>query len=320
MPDGHRIYGAIGDLLHAPLFGLLTFGLLGVIERLWPIAGWTRSLLLRTILVGAAVFIVSVGVEIAQEWFGRTGTLHDAVSNAAGISAACGLFVLWRSRSVPHGRVADSPRRRRLTALVLAGVMVSMTIGWYEPISRLKDITDVYRKFPLLGSFESKYELQRWHFRAVHPRRTSESPADGKACLEMVVKGVAGEPGPDTCGTTLFELDHDWSDMAELTLSLRVDSNSPTGKSADPVRVLIKVVDAAALDPDKDAFQAHLNLACGGWEQIKITRDDITGYFSDRVIDLSQIRYLDVFLIQPPTQSRWWLDDIRLTMREDESN
>src|SRR6056297_892652 len=101
MPFHGRTATAVGDLVHAPLFGSLALGWLWGWQCLRPLepraaspstppatGPLLRGLLVRGLLVWIALSGFGAVMEVAQDGMGRSMSRHDAIANALGALAA----------------------------------------------------------------------------------------------------------------------------------------------------------------------------------------------------------------------------------------
>ena len=72
LPNIGRAGEAMGDLVHAPLFGGLALGLLCLLGNLWPLNHGRKSLVLRCTFVFACMVTFGVGIELVQHFSGRS--------------------------------------------------------------------------------------------------------------------------------------------------------------------------------------------------------------------------------------------------------
>lgn len=304
--------GAIGDMTHAPLFGGLMWGLLIWMQSARPHAVGSLNFWGRSGLAGLALFAISLLVEVIQKSFGRSASVQDAMSNGLGILAAIALFVAWRIHRERQTSPSQYPSNSMKTPLpsvaLVSGAMVCLAICWWDPVQKLNDVVNVHRRFPMLSSFETPYELQRWYFRGVQRSLTDQNVREGNHCLEMVVRGPSDKLRRSLCGCTLFEMHGDWSDMNRLRMDVRFVSSS----DAPILDFLIKVVDQDHTSSDDDCFRELVTVSAGDWHTLSFSREAILAGPAGRKMDLTRIRYLDVFPESPHGQTKIWIDNVRL--------
>lgn len=314
LPFRHRAVGAVGDLCHAPLFGGLTWLALVWLGRWHPIVGQPWSLSWRVVGVSAGVFTLGLMAEWAQGHLGRSAAWHDAVANGWGIAAAATLFGTQAA-----GRTGAGSWGWICRAAGWAAAAVMLAFAWVGPLTVLADVLAKHRQFPLLASFESEVELQRWYFRHASAslvaqqegarqeriqREAVEEVPHGRSMLRMNLRPA------DIAGGTLFELPADWSAMEQLKLEVRL-----SGEYREPTaQLLIKVADTRTADFETDVFREIIRIGRGRWQTISIPRHALSQGPDQRRLDLRRVRYLDLFLVSPVEPVELDVDHVRLTL------
>lgn len=206
-PEGTRIWSAIFDAGHAPLFGGIALMVLGLSRRLCA----TR--LSAPAHYGVA-FAVSLALGVASEalqfFLPRDSDPADVLRNAAGALA----FLAVHAALEPQ-RVLIRRRSRRVAAatvgvLVLAAVLVPV-------VAALDSYTGRDRAFPVLCDFESRWcrdfvKNRRSTVRFVEPPASWPAPAP-RSVARVLLSPSRGpnvsieEPRPDWSGFTTLALD-----------------------------------------------------------------------------------------------------------------
>ena len=296
VPFVGRVAVAIGDLVHAPLFALLTWGLLTVIERIRPLQS-RLSLLVRSVVVLLALFAFGVLVEVMQAYSGRNFAIHDAVANGLGIVAA--LCVYWYSRLARLGHNEFFFR-----GMFVAIATAAMVVAWWSPIAILYDVVEKHRRFPLLASFESDTELQRFYFRDCEWRRTHQDATDGSHSMQVTFHPT------DYPAATMIELIPDWSGMQTLELDITADDSQWDPRAL----VLLKVIDVHRQRGSTDMYRHRWQMRPGQRKHIRITREELADGPDTRQLDLSQIRYVELTVLDADREMTMRVDAIRLTL------
>ena len=299
VPFVGRVSVAVGDMVHAPLFGGLALGTLVLLQLVRPIHDFNLELLLRSLLVFAIVSGLGVGIEYAQASLGRTATVHDAVSNGLGVLTA----VLWYSG---HLLRRLQPNRRALPWSFAISGLAMIAISWWAPVMMLRDAIAVHREFPKLASFESYAELQRLYFRECKGKLTTDHVTDGGLALEVEYEAT---PYP---AATLVELHQDWTKVETLSIDVTlVESNS-----ADEAHLMLKVYDREHNGMHQDTFRQNYRLVRGVPTTITINREELLGGPDDRRLNISQVLYVDLLLIKPPNPTCLVFDHMRLKLND----
>jgi hypothetical protein len=109
-------------------------------------------------------------------------------------------------------------------------------------------------------------------------------------------------------GCTCFEMHGDWSTMQALMLDIRLDDEHP-----HPTAVLtIQIVDDRHEDPDAGHFGKSVVLDRGQWKTIDLSRSEIIQTDRENRLDLARIRFLDLFFLSPPVETKVFIDNVRI--------
>ena len=290
-----RIGTALGDLAHAPLFGGIALGIFCLLDRFRPLPGPGVSLAVRSMLVLVGLFAFGVAIELTQQFFGRSAAVHDAVANGLGILAAT--FWVW-ARSFPPDRWW-SPR------ILLSSAGFLLAIAWWNPLMILRDVVRVHWDFPMLASFESREELKRWYLRECEARLSRQDATSGNHSMEVIFQPTSYP------GTTLVEMQSDWSAMKTLELDVVLDP-SYSGRS---VRFMLKVIDKLHQNNHEDAFRGTWTLEVGQPQRIRVTREEVVRGPDDRELDLSKVEAVDLLLLEPGETTKVRFDRLKLTLQ-----
>lgn len=295
IPFKGRATVALGDLVHAPLFGGLALAVLLIWNHVRPLAKNSIPMLRRCVLVGFLMFGFGLTIEFVQSAFGRTGNLGDAVNNGLGITAA--LICYWAWNLQRRQRTRWMPRAMFVTAGML------MSIAWWIPVTLLHDTRAVYANFPMLADFETRIQLSRFYFRECRGNLSRQDTTDGGYSMEVNYEAT---PYP---AATLIELQGDWSSMKTLEVDATLDESYP---DAD-VRFMLKVIDELHATPHTDTFRREWKLERGKTTRISVTREDILAGPDDRETDLTRVQYVDLMLLEPVEPTKVRFDALHLT-------
>ncbi|MEM9587335.1 MAG: hypothetical protein AAGA03_08630 [Planctomycetota bacterium] len=297
LPFGHRIFSVLGDLCHAPLFAALTLGGLRLARR----AGWLPHSDGRSVVasIGFAISMItfSLTMEAAQYYSGRSATLHDAIANSLGTVAGLCLFWAWEPAALL--------RLRAMLKLVAAALLV---MAWWYPTHALWDMAMAYQRFPLLGSFESPVEFQRWYVRGCDVQCSSRHVTNGNHSMRLNVK-----PG-DYPGVTLIHMPGDWSRLDSLQVDMTLDAAAPVNS----IVIEVKVIDLVGRGSYQQAARKRWTLQPGKTKRLVMSRDEIVNGPDDRRLELEHVRYVDLLVIKPQQPFSVFVDDFRLTLRQRE--
>ncbi len=300
LPISGRAAPAIGDMVHAPLFGFLTLVSFLFMNRLRPLVSndSIRPVVVRSLVCGIGVFVLGVASEVAQSVSGRSAAIHDAFANSSGIFAVVCLRITFF--------LAKRGELSRFTSLaIFALALVPVAMSWWNPVATLYDIYQSQREFPLLSSSERQAELQRWHFAGSSGERSPHHIDHGTYSLR-----VDYQPGAHPTAT-LFDFHRDWSMMEKLMMTVTLSSHH----LQESATVAIQVIDADHNPDFTNIYRRQWRLQ----RNLKTTIELACSSFQDssgRSLDLRRIRYLDVQLANPEQETTLFIDNIRLVPKQ----
>ncbi|QDT03565.1 VanZ like family protein [Rubripirellula lacrimiformis] len=300
MPYSGRIPAAIGNMAHGPLFALMTIALL-MLWNHW--AGSRRnapaamhSSVRRLVAVALFLFLFGVAIELVQAKFGRTPSIHDAISNGMGILA--GLCVTVANARRKHARGRSTARCLWATA----GVLIACV--WWQPVSTLQDVWAMRTNFPLLGSFETQAELERWYFNRCEGQLSSRDATHLRRSLEVHF------PVSEHPTATMVELISDWTAAEGLECDVTLDADHPEPTA----EIWIQVIDAGKADDYHDVLRKPFIIHRGETAHLVVTHDELTQINAGRALDLKNIQFVDLQLRNPPCPTVVRVDFLRLRM------
>ncbi len=297
VPLKGRLSSATGDLVHAPLFGSVTIGVLWLLQYFRPLQPLGTSFLARVAVIAATLFATGFATEFGQRFVGRSAAIHDAIANGLGILAATLCYFAW------HYKQAH-PQRRAVSVALLAAAGISIGMASWAPVGMLRDILVARWQFPLIASFESKTALLRWDFLRSKGRLTTDGVTHGSYAMEVTVSATA-TPGP-----MLYEVNPDWTNMKTLELDVVLDKAYPR----ESVQLMVRVIDRFHRNYDTDTFRSYWTLKPGQPQHLCITRDQIIHGPDTRKIDLANIRHIVLTVMEPGVTTTLRVDNVRLTL------
>ncbi|MDG2219883.1 MAG: hypothetical protein P8L85_00780 [Rubripirellula sp.] len=293
LPFSGRAWAAAGDLVHAPLFGCLSFAAMTALERLRPLRESFAKLTVRGIVVMLVISLIGAMMEILQNYMGRSPSLHDAVSNALGCAAAVLVYIGWRW----HRR---RPEKKYCSQMLFLASGCLLALSWYAPAMVLRDVLNVKRNFPLLASFETDAEMGRFWFDDSQGVRRPSDATEGLYSLELICEPTSFPR------ISLIELESDWSQAEAFEIDVRLES-----PSRGRVTLVIKVVDQVDRDA-VNAYQGTWTLEPGSYKRIRIAREALLAGSGERSLDLSRIHYVGIGLVEPEMTTRLRIDRLRI--------
>jgi glycopeptide antibiotics resistance protein len=277
MPFKSRVWNHLADLLHIPAFGIINYLALTIAAYHFP-SRWRVPL-----LVTSAVLAFSAGIELLQGLVGRYASLSDLFCNAMGASAA--LLIRQSRYEAVSKRYCWS--LRSVSALLIALAVLS-------PLSALFDIYLQHRQFPIIASFNSRAELQRWYVGSAIVHIRPLPWFDGQSTARVTFL-----PG-DFPAIRLVKLHHDWTEQQAFVteLSHRAESQSE--------RVMLRLQISNQQDyPDlASSFAKIYEIERGDTQKIRIAIDDIRKGPADGDLALdgiASVEFLAIDLDKPAT-------------------
>lgn len=295
IPLKSRTAIAIGDLAHAPLFGMIALGILLLLRLrfgdLLPIG--------TVFFVVFSVLLFGVGIEIAQSMSGRMAAVHDAVANGLGIIAAVVSYYAIAMRRT-------APWTSGTLALVAVGILA---IAWRPPLTVLHDVAKAKWQFPTLASFDSKAEFGRFYFHRCEPSLVQKDATDGLYAIEVNYSTATKYPV-----ASLNEIQPDWSSAESLELDVILDESY----SGESFEIMIRVVDRNEFEGHRndDHYRRTIELKPGEHQHVSITRQELIDGPKERKLDLRSIVGIDLIAIQPAENVRIRFDAIRLVLQD----
>ncbi|MCO8121042.1 hypothetical protein NHH03_04775 [Stieleria sp. TO1_6] len=299
IPFMGRVTTAIGDLVHAPLFGSLALASLWAWSALVDKRHGSgsvqsvRTIFGRGIVVWSTLSVFGLFMEWLQSGMGRSASWHDALANALGIAAAV----------CAYSAVAIATTARPLAARCLGLLAVTLfSIAWYPPVELLADVVQMHRRFPLLGSFESEIELTRWYSRRATGRISSLNATEGDHSYEIQFQ-PNGYPA-----VSLVDLVQNWTGYT----ALEVDASLAADSSAETVTLLIQVIDKAHRQDYSGTLKKRVRLSRGQSRRIRISLTAAADQTTAPNLDLTQITFVDFTLEKPAAPTTLRLDRLIL--------
>lgn len=302
VPFSGRSATALGDLVHAPLFGSLAVAWLWIWERLRPVPIQTadqptgrlmQQFAIRGLVVWLCLSSFGVAMEFLQSRTGRSGSPHDAIANALGVAAAFFAYLAWRFQE----------QKSRTFVFGLAAALIIL-VAWWRPVAILRDMLVMPRQLPLLASFESSAEMTRWAFGGARVNRVSDDRSHGRYALEVEFPGsesaAEGADGQTHSAITLTDFVGAWSEYSAIEIDVLLEPVADESRQF----VLIKVIDRH--QGDYRVFSARSAILPGQWRRIRIPFSDLRPQQPGTTLQRDAVSYVDIGWRtgQPPTRFR----------------
>lgn len=252
-----------------------------LVQSYRPLLRWQEWLMVTLLAIG-----LGIAIEFVQRFVGRDSSWDDVLHNLFGVWL--GLF--WGQKPT-----------RLVWMLRFVCILLIAPAFWLVVYSGIADIV-MRKQFPLINSFESNYEMA--HVQN-NPRRVNTSPDNllhthGDYGLQVVLSTKK------YAGLRLVSYG-DWSGYKLL----QMDFYNP---DSEPLELVLKISDAHH-DLGKNRFNDRFNRALilmQGWNQVQIDLEDVRTAPLGRVMQMNQIRGVEVFAVQLSVPRKFYWDNIRL--------
>ena len=278
LPKTGRAVNILFDCAHAPVFALLSYSL----HRQFSARAPYRSSIRFLLVPGTAVFL-GITSELIQEWTGRTASLQDIVANVLGVAAGS---IWFRHESV------RSKRPDRLVAAIL------VTASWILPASAIFDVYRQRQEMPLIASFEDELEMSRWSQQDCKWERVPSRATHGHFALSVQLK-PSNYPG-----IALNTPVADWSGYETLAFDAFVEDFVT-------VELGLKVHDAPHNGDVRDRYNGWIVLERGA-TTVRVSLDEVLEAPQGRPMDLTRIKRLQLYAVQPTQPQSFFVDNFRL--------
>lgn len=272
--------GKLLDLGHVPLFAALTLCLWAAFRGPWY---WPAA-------VGVVVAgLGEIGQLLLPARMGRTADVPDFLRGAAGALAA-GLVI----------RAWQGPRTRPRLLAHAAAVLLLVAWPVAEVTPWLLDAWEGYRAFPTLCAFDAGGPSRRWQCEQAMLTCVSDpTSATGWAGRLEFLPGADEYPS-----AALEQVVRDWRGYRRLRWSLVVEGG--------PLTVVFSVRDGPDARGRTSHFQVEQDYTAGAHEG-GVDLAPAAARARERVVDLSNVRWVQVFVYRPKSPRvirlhRIWLE------------
>jgi VanZ family protein len=298
MPSHTFLWKAVNNFAHVPLFGIVAIVLL-VLSRM-VFVGVSETSIRHYVLAIMGTLALALLTEALQSFtVTRQPQMSDVVHDLIGALCGLGLFMTY-DQQVPGAwdQWRSFPRCIiiHLCVLVVLGISLIPVIGWTYAY------WDRASRFPSILEFSSDWEMKFV--------RTSNSELQVVLPAEGWKKSVGDKTGqlvflPETYpGIHIDEPYPDW--RGYTSFQLEIFSELPVPRS-----LVIRIDDAQHNQEHVDRFNQAFTIL-PGLNHIKIPMDDIRQAPVGRKMDLSAIKAVVLFAVNPPEEFTLYLDNIHL--------
>lgn len=279
-----RHFKAVWNLGHILFFALLPYETFRHLLKKRADGFTVQSM----ITIGACI-VLGAAVELVQFGFQRTPDMGDMFRDIIG--GLVGIFFLLPSRKRVQKRLL---RAFQAITVCLVGLQV------YPVVIAFCDEYLAREQFPVLSSFETPWEIQRWRGDADFAMDDSVQ-LEGKHSMRVLL-------GTDLySGVSLFYFRENW----EGATGFRFSVYNPSEES---LAITCRINDQAHNEGRRvyeDRFNHRYSLP-KGWSTIAIGIEDIREAPKGRQMDLRHIKGVGFFATQLPRVRVIYIDDVRL--------
>jgi VanZ family protein len=298
VPSHTFLWKAVNNFAHVPLFGIVAIVLLNISRMLFT--ALSRQPIRHYVVAIMSVLVLALLTEVLQSF---SATRHPEVSDVLHdlVGALCGLGLFFTYDPQVSGKWVQwrqFPRSAiiRMSVALILGLTLLPVAGWTYAY------WDRAMRFPDLLQFSSYWEMKfvkasDSDLQLVSPpagwKKSSEDRVGRVAFHAKTYPGIRiDEPYPDWRGYSHFQLD--------------IFSELPT-----PQLVVIRIDDSHHNNEQTDRFNKAITIL-PGLNHIRIPMDGIRQALVGREMDLSAIKTILLFAVNPPEEFSLYVDTIRL--------
>lgn len=278
-----RHFKAFWNLGHILFFALLPYCAISCLKKR-PVGFAVQGL-----LTFGACLVFGGLIELSQYGFQRTPDVGDLFRDVIG--GMVGIFFLLPSRhNVRNGLLRSM---QTVTACLVA-------LQVYPLVAALADEYLARKQFPVLSSFETPWEIKRWHGSAGYAEDDSVH-LDGSRSLRVLLRTDLYS------GVSLFYFPENWEGAKFFRLSIY-------NPSAEILTLTCRINDrqhrqgGGAYD---DRFNRSYVLP-KGWHTIVVDMEDIREAPKGRRMDIKHVKEVGLFATRLPRPRVIFIDDVRL--------
>ncbi len=281
-----RSYKHAWDLGHIVAFSLWSYLLLQVWQRIAPTPFFAQCF--WTLLI---MLCVGMLIEVLQSNMDRTSSVGDVLNDLLGTLITL-VFVIPSRRYI----------HRNTLRILQGGVLFLFLVALFPLTRALIDEAITRRQFPVLSTFETPFEIERWKSNNSTLTLDPTIAKSGKASLKISLTTA------QYSGASFVYFSRDWRNFKFLQLDIFTASSE---LSQIHCRIHDKRHVANDAQPYDDRFNGTF-LLHRGWNTIKIPVDRILNAPVHRTMDLAHIDGLGVFVVRLPTPEAIYIDHVRL--------
>ena len=285
--ESSRIADEVSNFGHLPLFGVAALVILWMLGgRTWPVRDRRKYVVSFAAALGLGVVTEFVQLYTPERYFEFQDIVYDA------LGAFTFLAFAYPFSGLPK-RKALGWKAACAGMIAIAAVPVAMTV---LDVRRMEDA------FPLLGSFETSIEMDRWEAAECRVHRVKDHASYGVYALKARLA-----PG-EFPGISMRWLEGDWREYDELCFDAFLDGDSPL---AVTVRIHDEIHGRSEVQSYSDRFNRRFVLHPGA-QRIRIDLDEVRKAPQGREMDMSRVTNICVFAYRLGEERVVYFDRFRL--------
>ena len=277
-----RILDEIFEYGHLPLFGVIALGFAIIFNRNQTQA--TLKPYLFAWIITMALGIITEVIQIITP--GRFFEIRDILFDAIGAGCFLTLAYPFPDNGIQIKRIF----RTAALAVIIAGTIpIFLAVG---------DEITMRNNFPLIGSFESRLEMDRWGGKDSEISRSALHSTHGEYSLKATLL-----PG-EYPGISLNYFKRDWRGYDRLSFDVFLAGNNP-------LRITVRIHDKLHNDEYEDRFNRGFVLDPGS-NTVVIDLEEVMKAPEGRKMDMASIVNICIFSYNLAEPRTLYLDNLRL--------
>jgi len=278
------LYDSIINLGHVPLFAVVAGMTLWVLDR----QKWVHTDIKKYLWAFVLSAVLALATEIIQHFTPeRSFQVRDIVNDLIG----AGVFLV---AAYQYRRGLQVEKR----VLLCSTALCLMLFSCLPVVVAAADEMRSRRDFPLLGSFETRWEMERWKSEESSFRRVSMYATDGNLSLETVLS-----PGLYP-GITMDYPPRNWRGYNTFTFDAYLEGT-------DSFPLTIRINDLQHNEGFEDRYNRTFVLK-PGQNSLNIDLSDVEHAPKGRVMEMKNISILCLFSYNLKEKRTVYIDNIRL--------
>jgi len=294
-PESTLLWNELFNSGHAPLYGVLSLVVLGLLDAIRP--SWQRGR--RYLEAFWITFFAGAIMELLQRFGAREPQIADLLRNAAGIVALLAVAASFDRDLLPTG----SRGRAKKRIVLWAGAFVALGLAFVPVIVAVGALVARDRAFPVVCGFDTVWERQLLRVSEdaeIAYRKPPDAWRRGRDDLAGYVTFLAGRYPI----LTLNDPYPDWTGYDSLSFTVY-------SELSEPATVTLWVADDHHVAGDLGSFRRRLEIKPGE-NRFDVPLADIRTKARNRELDLTRIHKAAIYASKVEQPFSLFLDDFRL--------